>query len=164
MEEYWAKFLIIVGFTIIIVALLAYFIPILVQNAFGQTTVTPTATNPNPQYLPQKAYIQVFPPDGVAVTPVQESNLGFNLSDIISGLLGGGAGALYAKFKGDKNENKIKETNSAVLQNKENTTELARVTYQHMPQQGNEITDAPSIKLETLKEDAKEFADKAAKT
>jgi len=40
---------------------------------------------------------------------------------------------------------------------------MARVQYQHMPQQGNEIKDAPSIQLHKLDQDIESFSDKVAK-
>lgn len=137
----------------------------ILNEAFGQTATTtvPATPAPNPQYLPQKAYIQVFPPDGVAVTPVQESSSQFNINELLYGLVGGGVSAAYAKFKSSQNEKANKETMAAEVKTKEQVGELARVTFDNMPQKGNEVTDAPAIKLETLKEDKQETADKAAK-
>lgn len=83
----------------------------------------------------------------------------------ISMIASAGAG-LFAKVGFDrakKSEEIAKETMGAEVQTKNAVKELASVTYENMPQKGNEITDAPSVQLETLNNDAKELADKAAK-
>ena len=141
-------------------------------------TPTPTEPNPNLQYLPQKAYVQAYAPEvGIPtgqqplqvvpqVVPVQPSqSIQNNLLDSVGGIAGVmgvlAAAGTYVKahFIGKSN----KETMAAEVKTKEQVHELARVTYENMPQKGNEITDAPAIKLETLKEDKQEFTDKAAK-
>jgi len=148
-------------------------------------TPTPTAPNPNFQYLPQKAYVQAYGPEigipssggilqGVPVVqpaPVvqQEAqpaqSAGFDIGSIMAIVTAAGA-ALFSKMTGDKakkTEGVAKETMGATLDNKELIKEVARVMYQMNPEKANQITDAPSIKLETLKEDTDEFRDKVAK-
>jgi len=146
-------------------------------------TPTPTAPNPNFQYLPQKAYVQAYGPEigipnsggilqGVPVVqpaPVVQqaapANNGFDIGSIMAMVTAAGAG-LFAKMTGDKakkTEAVSKETMGATLDNKELIKEIARVMYQMNPEKANQITDAPSIKLETLKENTDEFRDKVAK-
>jgi len=147
-------------------------------------TPTPTAPNPNFQYLPQKAYVQAYGPEigiptsggqlqGVPViqpAPVVQqqapaANNGFDIGSIMAMVVAAGSG-LFAKMAGDKakkTEAVSKETMGATLDNKELIREVARVMYQMNPDKANQITDAPSIKLETLKEDTEEFRDKVAK-
>ena len=147
-------------------------------------TPTPTAPNPNFQYLPQKAYVQAYGPEigiptsggqlqGVPViqpAPVVQqaapaANNGFDIGSIMAMVTAAGAG-LFAKMTGDKakkTEAVSKETMGATLDNKELIKEIARVMYQMNPDKANQITDAPSIKLETLKENTDDFRDKVAK-
>ena len=147
-------------------------------------TPTPTAPNPNFQYLPQKAYVQAYGPEigipssggilqGVpvvqpaSVQPVQTPTqaAGFDIGSIMAIVTAAGA-ALFSKMTGDKakkTEGVAKETMGATLDNKELIKEVARVMYQMNPEKANQITDAPSIKLETLKEDTDDFRDKVAK-
>jgi len=144
-------------------------------------TPTPTAPNPNFQYLPQKAYVQAYGPEiGIpssgglqpaptVVVPAQQAapaaNGGFDIGSIMAMVTAAGAG-LFAKMKGDqakKAETIAKDNMGSILDNKEALKELARIMYSMNPEKANQITDAPSIKLETLEKDAAEFRDKAAK-
>jgi len=143
-------------------------------------TPTPTAPNPNFQYLPQKAYVQAYGPEiglpttgGIqpaptVVVPAQQAAPaagGFDIGSILAMVTAAGAG-LFAKMKGDqakKAEVIAKDNMGSILDNKEALKELARIMYSMNPEKANQITDAPSIKLETLEKDAAEFRDKAAK-
>lgn len=142
-------------------------------------TPTPTSPNPNFQYLPQKAYVQPFAPEsGVPANsqpltavpqtipaPVSTSSSSSNIVDSVGGIAGImgmlSAAGVYVKthFLG----NKTKEVMAAEVKTKEQISELARVSYENMPNKGNDIVDAPAVKLETLAEDKAEFAEKAAK-
>jgi len=144
-------------------------------------TPTPTAPNPNFQYLPQKAYVQAYGPEiglpstgalqaaPTVLVPQQQApapaNGGFDVASIMALVTAAGAG-LFAKMKGDqakKAEVIAKDNMGSILDNKEALKELARIMYSMNPEKANQITDAPSIKLETLEKDAAEFRDKAAK-
>jgi len=145
-------------------------------------TPTPTAPNPNFQYLPQKAYVQAYGPEigiptngqplqaPIVVAPAAQqaapaANGGFDIGSIMAIVTAAGAG-LFAKMKGDqakKAEGLAKDNMGSILDNKEALKELARIMYSMNPEKANQITDAPSIKLETLEKDAAEFRDKAAK-
>jgi len=143
-------------------------------------TPTPTAPNPNFQYLPQKAYVQAYGPEiglpstgalqpaPTVLVPAQQApaaNGGFDIGSIMAIVTAAGAG-LFAKMKGDqakKAEAISKDNMGSILDNKEALKELARIMYSMNPEKANQITDAPSIKLETLEKDAAEFRDKAAK-
>jgi len=142
-------------------------------------TPTPTTPNPNWQFLPQKAYVIPFAPEqGVpqSAIPLQsvptiipQQGQGQLDTSSIMGIIGivGAAGAYlkghFADKKAEKAEVITKDSMGSILDNKENLKELARILYQMNPEKANTITDAPSIKLETLEKDAAEFRDKAAK-
>ncbi len=153
------KFFIITFLVIIfIVALYIYLPGFLDHLIYGQT---PTLPNPNLQYLPQQAYIQTFPPSGI---PVQQST-NFDVNQIVTGLIGAAAASGYAKIRGDKTDNKIRETNSAVLQTKAQQVDLAKFTFAANDVAANNLNGTmPNIKLDTLEKDKNEFADQAAKT
>jgi len=144
-------------------------------------TPTPTAPNPNFQYLPQKAYVQAYGPEiGIpssgglqpaptVVVPAQQAapaaNGGFDVGSIMAIVTAAGAG-LFAKMKGDqakKAEAISKDNMGSILDNKEALKELARIMYSMNPEKANQITDAPSVKLETLEKDAADFREKTAK-
>ena len=78
------------------------------------------------------------------------------------------AGIVMNKYstdkKIDKNTETTKESMSAILADKEAIRELARVMFEFNEEKANALNNAPNIKLKTLSDDAKEFADKAAKT
>ena len=97
--------------------------------------------------------------------PQQQNPIQFGTSEIIYTLLGG-AGIGYGRYNQQKrNQDKEvqRELMAALLQEKQEKRELARVSYAKMPQQGNEIVDAPSIQLQKLDKDIDAFADKVAK-
>ena len=148
-------------------------------------TPTPTAPNPNFQYLPQKAYVQAYGPEigiptsggqlqGVPVVtpaPVVQQQAqpaqvaGFDIGSIMAMVTAAGAG-LFAKMKGDqakKAEGIAKETMVGTLTSKEQIEQLARAIYQMNPEAANKITDLPAVKLDNLNKDKQEFAEKAAK-
>jgi hypothetical protein len=146
-------------------------ISISIPIAFAQENVTPMATptittssNPNLQYVPQKAYIVPLGPNGeVAAVPYQDSTGAAQTGEAagIIGILTAVGTGLWAKFTASK-ENK--QTNSALLNTKEVQKELARVMYNFQPEQSKALSDAPAIKLETLEKDKQEFAEKVAKS
>jgi len=188
MTVLWIFLILIIVIGIIIV--LSYLVPIYGQNATPTPVVaptpvptpTPTTPNPNWQFLPQKAYVIPFAPEqGVpqstiplqsvpTVIPQQQQGQGqLDTTTSIMGIIGivGAAGAYlkghFADKKAEKAEVITKDSMGSILDNKENLKELARILYQMNPEKANNITDAPSIKLETLEKDAAEFRDKAAK-
>lgn len=146
----WAllAIIIIIGVYFVMSSLLVY----------GQT---PTTQGLQP--LPQDYYVITQLPKGISVA-AQEQPLGFNLSDIISGLVGGGAGALYAKFRGDKNQKTVQEVAQTQVKIAEVQQGTLEQVYENMPNKGNEITNKPVIKqenVEKIKDKAVETAAKA---
>ena len=145
-------------------------------------TPTPTAPAPNFQYLPQKAYVQPFAPESgvpqnaipltavpqtvLSAQPVQQTTTGgFDINSILPYVVAGGS-ALLGKMgldRAKKAEGIGKEALGAEVRTKEQLHDFARVSYEKMPDKGASITDAPSIKLETLDKEKAELADKAAK-
>ena len=128
-------------------------------------TPTPTAPNPNLQYLPQKAYVQSFAPEvGVpansvplqSVPPVvapsyqqQSTNNGFDIGSILSMVVAAGSG-LFAKMGFDK----AKNAQATGQQNAEMNVKQAAIqeqtlqqVYENMPDKGVSINNKPEIKL-----------------
>ena len=124
-----------------------------------------TSPNPNLQFIPQKAYIVTTPDGQIQAVPIQENNSNNNnMNGEIAGVIGilsGIATGVWAKMSGSKD---VKETNAAVLQNKEVQKELARVMFNFQPEQSKALSDAPAIKLDTLEKQKTDFAEKVAKS
>jgi|SRR6476619_1396728 len=145
-------------------------------------TPTPTAPNPNLQYLPQKAYVQSFapevgiPPNSVplqAVPPVvapsyqqQQSNSGFDIGSIMSMVIAGGSG-LLAKMGFDKAKTAQNTSQSNAETNVKQATiqqKTLEQVYENMGDKGASITNKPEIKLEEVakvKDEALKTASKA---
>jgi len=143
---------------------------------------TPTAPNPNLQYLPQKAYVQSFAPEqGVpansiplqAVPPVvapspyqQQSNSGFDIGSIMSMIIAGGSG-LLAKMGFDKAKTAQNTSQSNAETNVKQATiqqKTLEQVYENMGDKGASITNKPEIKLEEVakvKDEALKTASKA---
>lgn len=131
----------------------------LITPVYAQTPTLTEGLKP----LPQEYYIVTSPPVGVQVQ--QQSNpLGIDLGEIISGLTGGGLAGLYAKFRGDKNQQvsqQLAQTQVKIAEVQEGTLEQV---YENMPQKGNEITNKPVIKQDNvakIKDEAVKTASKA---
>lgn len=95
----------------------------------------------------------------------QQNPIQFGTSEIIYTLLGG-AGIGYGRYNQQKrNQDKEvqRELMAELLREKQEKRELARVSYAQMPNQGNNINDAPSIQLQKLDKDIDQFAEKVAK-
>jgi hypothetical protein len=147
-------------------------------------TPTPTASSPNFQYLPQKAYVQSYGPEVgvpantaplqaapiVVAPPVQQpaaqAGGGFDIGTIISMAIAAGSG-LFAKMGFDK----AKKAQGTVQEVAENNVKQATVqqktleqVYEIMPDKGVSIKDKPEIKLENVakvKDEALKVASKA---
>ncbi len=132
---------------------------VLAQYAAGQT---PTINIPSSgiQFAPQQGYIVTIPPAGVKQTEEQQEGSGHDLQEIIVSLAASGAAFVSAKIIGDK---KHKENAAEILKGKENTKELARVTYDMNPESAAKINDAPAVQIKTLTNDANAYAEKVAK-
>jgi len=128
-------------------------------------TPTPTAPNPNLQYLPQKAYVQAYAPEnGIPsnqqplqvvpqVVPVQQSQnntlAGLDIGNILSMVIAGGSG-LLAKMGLDKakkaqdtsQENAAMNVKQGMIQQ-----ESLKLQYENMPDKGVNITGKPEIQL-----------------
>ena len=150
-------------------------------------TPTPTAPNPNFQYLPQKAYVQAYGPEigipssggqlqGVPVVqpaPVVQQTAssdplggGLNMASILAIIAAGGAylkGHLANK-KAEKTEVVAKENSVAIVDSKVVEQEIAKYMFNLDKAKAEALDDQPAIKLETLenkKEKATETASKA---
>jgi hypothetical protein len=162
------------GIALFPVAMGSFIIVAFGQNASPSPSPTPTITlpppvtttpSPNLQYVPQKAYIVTTPDGTTQAFPVadQDNSGGTTTAQAtgIVGIIAGIATGLYAKFQGSRDN---KQTNAAVLSTKDVQKEIARVMYNFQPDQSKALSDAPSIKLETLEKDRAEFAEKVAKS
>ena len=159
------------------------------QKSTAPPAVVPTPSqtpiqiqpNPNFEYLPQKAYVQTYKPEigipvgqqpltavpQVQVQPVQSQ--ASNILDQFGGVTGVvgmlTAAGVYVKTKFmDKKTDKNKETIQDVAQTQVKQIEVEEehlgLTYDNMPQKGNEITNKPIIKQDNIKE----IKDKAIET
>ena len=144
-------------------------------------TPTPTAPNPNFQYLPQKAYVQAYGPEiglpstgalqpaPTVVVPAQQAapaaNGGFDVGSILAIVTAAGAG-LFAKLNRDK-VNKVqdttKENSASLVDTKIVQQEIARYMFNLDKAKAEALNDAPAIKLEKLEQDKKEATDTATK-
>ena len=97
--------------------------------------------------------------------PQAQNPIQFGTSEVIYTLLGGGAigYARYNQTKRNQDKELTRELYAELLREKQEKRELARVSYQQMPNQGNNISDAPSVRLENLDKNISEFSEKVAK-
>ena len=97
--------------------------------------------------------------------PQAQNPIQFGTSEVIYTLLGGGAigYARYNQTKRNQDKELTRELYAELLREKQEKRELARVSYQQMPNQGNNINDAPSVRLENLDKNISEFSEKVAK-
>lgn len=126
------------------------------RELYGQT-----ATTQGLQPLPQDYYVITQPPKGIVV---QQESSQFNLTDILSGLLGGGAASIYAKIRGDRNQKTVQDvaqTQTKIATIQEGTL---KQVYENMPDKGNEITNKPEIKLDKVQEVKEEALKTASKS
>ena len=110
------------------------------------------------KFLDQQGYIVTIPPQGVQVQ--KEGGGPADFQEIILSLAASGAAFVSAKILGDKNH---KANAAEILKGKENTKELARVTYNMNPEAAAKIDDAPTVKIQTLQNDVTDYAQKTAK-
>lgn len=179
------KYTLIVILTMIYIAIIFTLIPSIINTAFGQSAFD----NANPygmqqqygQQYQQPAYsdyngypIQqyqqygtpTYSPYGIQQPYMGNYNSQIGIAEIISMIMGGG-GIAYGRYTQQKNkENKevIRDIMAVQLKDMENQRELARVAYTQMPNQGNDIRDAPAVQLEKLDKGIDEFREKTAKT
>jgi len=159
----------------------------IINQAYGQSAFdTPNQYNQQPQYQQQYQQPQYNQYDQYNQQPYQQygtpyqqpyygqqqygipqpqNPIQFGTSEIIYTILGGGAigYARYNQTKRNQDKELTRELYAELLREKQEKRELARVQYQHMPLQGNEITDAPSIQLHKLDQDIDTFSEKVAK-
>jgi|ERR1043165_5079769 hypothetical protein len=147
---------IIIGTLILVVGF------ILVVHA-QQSTTTIQGPSPALRFIPQDAYIVPIPPPQAQT--VQQNN-GGSLQDVLIPIITSAAGIMLAKLHSDKKVTKVadvvRDNTGELVKTKEATKELARVTYNMNPVEAEKITDAPAVKIETLTNEAKDFAAKAA--
>ena len=147
------NFLILSLFLLLIPVILGSLI-ISLHSIFAQGTPTTSGL----QALPQDYYVITQPPKGIVVQQQEASQ--FNFSDILSGLLGGGAASIYAKIRGDKNQKNVQEVAQNQVKIVDVQQEALNLQYENMPQKGNEITNKPVIKQENVQQ----IKDKAVET
>jgi len=140
---------------------------------------TPTAPNPNLQYLPQKAYVQSFAPEvGIpqnaaplqAVSPVvapspyqQQSGDGFSQITNWIGMLAGLGGVAYghiAKKKADSAQDTSQQNAQMNVQQAVVQQKTLEQVYENMQDKGVSITNKPEIQLAKVAE----IKDKALET
>ena len=141
-----------------------------------------TTPNPNLQYLPQKAFIQAFSPEATPTTQsailgplpntvvqptgtVQTTSSGIDIASIISMAVAAGSGfmAKMASDKAKKAQETTKENSSAIVDSKIVQQELARLLFEWNKPQADQLTNSPSTKLESLKDEVKQATDTATK-
>lgn len=147
---------------------------------------TPTSPEPNPQYLPQKAYVQLFAPENgiptssgtlpvisqvVPAAPVQQAgpSLGIPGLDIAAILALFGTGATYVKShligkKTDKVEETAKENSKHIVEGTTVDSELARLLFEWNKEKADALNGtAPAVKLEALEDNTKAATETATK-
>ena len=186
------KFIVIVAFTFIYLGLMIFYVgPTINQIAFGpsafdqgvsqqygsQQYAQPYQDPYNQQQYGQQQYSQynqqpyqqygtpTYSPYGMQPSPAPYPNntvLGFGIQEIVTALIAGGGATAYARRRTNSLENDKQLIMAEMLKDKQRLAELARVSYSKMPLQGNEITDAPAIKLDTLDKNIESFSEKTA--
>ncbi len=141
---------------------------------------TPTQPDPNFQYLPQKAAVTVYNPEiGVPqfaqplqtvpqvisppAVPVQSGTLGIPGLDValIAGLVGQ---FIRTELKNKTVTGLVKRIAGTQVKQIEAQEEHLGLTFDQMPQKGDEITNKPNIKqdhIKDIKEQAIDTAEKA---
>lgn len=107
-----------------------------------------------------------YSPYGMQPTPApypQNTVLGFGIQEIVTALIAGGGATAYARRRTNSLENDKQLIMAEMMRDKQKLAELARVSYEKMPNKGNEITDAPAVRLQTLNEDIDKFTEKVSK-
>jgi len=135
----------------------------------GQTPTTINGTaSPNLRFAAQPAYISIGNPADPSSPVTQSENNSQGTNDVIISVVITIIGVIAAKFHSDgktsKLQNVVKGNMGEMLKDKNIRDELAKLLYQFNPEKANALNDAPDVKLENLKNNTKEFADKAAKT
>lgn len=181
------KFITIVALTFLYIGFMIFYVAPAINNiAFGQSAFDNTNPYGIQQYgqqynqpydqfsqqynQPYNSYQQYGTPTyqqyGQPYQPMGNYNSQIGIAEIISMIMGGG-GIAYGRYTQQKNkENKevIRDIMAVQLKDMENQRELARVAYTQMPNQGNDIRDAPAVQLSKLDEGINEFREKTAKT
>jgi hypothetical protein len=155
---------------------IGFFIFAVINTAYGQQNASiitsPPSSTPTPtlNFIPQQAWVQTVPPQGVAQSTGDGTIQGTILPIIAS------AGAyILARLQGNKQVSKVedkvvtvadvaKSNQAEILKGKVIHSELARVQFKFNPEEAAKLDDAPAIKMQTLSDDAKQFAQKAATT
>ena len=107
-----------------------------------------------------------YSPYGMQPTPApypSNTVLGFGIQEIVTALIAGGGATAYARRRTNSLEADKQLIMSEMLKDKQRLAELARVSYEKMPKKGFEISDAPSIKLDTINQEIDKFTEKTAK-
>jgi len=146
------------------------------QNQFGQQGQFGNDQFGSNQYQQQpyqqygtSSYNQYPQSYGMYGQPPQYNNNygGFNIQQILGYLLAAGGGTVGGKYAADRRTKSLeelhRETMEAELKTKTQLAELARVSFQKMPDGGTSIQDAPNVSLDNLKEDVDQFREKVAK-
>jgi hypothetical protein len=187
------KFIAIVAFTFLYLGIMIFYVgPTINQIAFGQQSAfdqgvqqqygsqqyaqpyqDPYSQGYNQQYSQynQQPYQQygtpTYSPYGMQPSPAPYPNntvLGFGIQEIVTALIAGGGATAYARRRTNSLENDKQLIMAEMLKDKQRLAELARTSYAKMPLQGNEITDAPTIKLDNLNKNIEEFSEKTAQS
>ena len=106
-----------------------------------------------------------YSPYGMQPTPApypSNTVLGFGIQEIVTALIAGGGATAYARRRTNSLEADKQLIMSEMLKDKQRLAELARVSYEKMPKKGFEISDAPSIKLDTINQEIDKFTEKTA--
>jgi len=107
-----------------------------------------------------------YSPYGMQPTPApypSNTVLGFGIQEIVTALIAGGGATAYARRRTNSLEADKQLIMAEMLKDKQRLAELARVSYEKMPKKGFEISDAPSIKLDTINQEIDKFTEKTAK-
>jgi hypothetical protein len=112
---------------------------------YGTPTYSPYGMQPSPAPYPQNTV------------------LGFGIQEIVTALIAGGGATAYARRRTNSLENDKQLIMAEMMKDKQRLAELARVSYEKMPNKGNEITDAPTVQLEKLNENIDQFTKEVSK-
>lgn len=160
---------------VLFVIVLAFIIPTFLDHLiYGQTPAPPitastsTLPNPNLQYLPQPAFVQTYPPNGISSPSISSNTDDFSVKSIVSSAVTSAAAYLFAKRRADSHkedlEQKRKEDLLDILTTKQQTQELAKYTFSIDPEKAKALENADKIKLCNLEADVNKTAEKAAKS
>lgn len=128
-----------------------------VQSVHAQTNTTVSV--PVPITVPTLQYQPAIPQ---AQSQPAQNNQG--ITEIVVSIVVTAIGVITAKVHSDKkSSSQDKDIMATILHDKQIQAEIARVMYSLNPDKAKEINDAPTVRMENLEKETKEYSEKAAK-